>query len=288
MRTLALLVITAIWGWTFVLVKEGVQEIGPFWFLALRFAIATGLALPLLSRRLSATRPRDWARGAVLGTALFCGYFFQTWGLVYTTAQKSGLITGLSVVLVPPIAWLWGQRTSGRTWAGVVLAAVGLSLLVLGGGEPLGPTGFGDLLTILCALAFALYLVLLDRYTKSADFLSLFLPQLGVVALLSLVGAYVWEVPTFRLSLRTWQALLITGALASTLAFFVLTWVQRRSTAAYTAIVLASEPAFAALFGWLLLGESLRAPQILGGALIFLGIMLPHLKRRSAPSGPEI
>jgi drug/metabolite transporter (DMT)-like permease len=276
MRTLALLLVTAIWGWTFVLVKEGVSEIGPFWFLALRFAIATALALPLLARRLRATRLGDWARGAVLGMILFLGYFFQTWGLVYTTAQKSGLITGLSVVLVPPIAWLWGQRTSGRTWAGVVLAALGLSLLVLGGAEPLGPTGFGDLLTILCALAFALYLVFLDRYTKSADFLSLFLPQLGVVALLSLAGTYIWEAPTLRLSAGTWQAILITGALASTLAFFVLTWVQRRSTAAYTAIVLATEPAFAALFGWLLLGETLLGLQLLGAGLIGLGVLTPQ------------
>ena len=271
MRTLALLIITAIWGWTFVLVKEGVAEVGPFWFLALRFLIASALALPLLFRRLRTSHLRDWARGAVLGAVLFAGYFFQTWGLVYTTAQKSGLITGLSVVLVPPIAWLCGQKTSGRTWAGAVLAALGLSLLVLGGREPLGPTGFGDFLTILCALAFALYLVLLDRYTKTEDFLSLFAPQLGVVALLSLVGAFIWEVPTFSLSPRTWQAILITGALASALAFFVLTWMQRRSTAAYTAIVLATEPAFAALFGWLLLGESLGGLQILGAGLIFRG-----------------
>ena len=232
MRTFALLVVTAIWGWTFVLVKEGVSEIGPFWFLALRFVIATALALPLLLRRLRVSHLVDWARGVVLGALLFAGYYFQTWGLVYTTAQKSGLITGLSVVLVPPIAWLLGQRTSGKTWAGVVLAAVGLSLLVLGGREPLGPTGFGDLLTLACAVSFALYLVLLDRYTKQSDFLSLFLPQLGVVAVLSLLGAYLWEEPTFSLSPRTWEAILITGALASTLAFFVLTWVQRRSTAA--------------------------------------------------------
>jgi drug/metabolite transporter (DMT)-like permease len=278
MRTFALLVVTAIWGWTFVLVKEGVSEIGPFWFLALRFVIATALALPLLLRRLRASHFVDWARGAVLGAMLFAGYYFQTWGLVYTTAQKSGLITGLSVVLVPPIGWLLGQRTPGKTWAGVVLAAVGLSLLVLGGKEPLGPTGFGDLLTLACAASFALYLVLLDRYTKQSDFLSLFLPQLGVVGVLSLVGAYLWEEPTFSLSPRTWEAILITGALASTLAFFVLTWVQRRSTAAYTAIVLATEPAFAAFFGWLLLGETLRGLQILGAGLIFLGIMVPQLK----------
>ena len=276
MKTLILLLVTAIWGWTFVLVKEGMAEVGPFWFLALRFVLATVLALPLLCQRLRKTGLRNWIRGAVLGAVLFGGYFFQTWGLVYTTAQKSGLITGLSVVLVPPRAWLFGQRTSARTWAGVMLAALGLSLLVLGGAEPLGPTGFGDFLTILCALAFAWYLVLLDRFTKRGEFLGLFLPQLGMVAILSGLGAWLWETPTFSLSVRTWQAILITGALASTLAFFVLTWVQRRSTAAYTAIVLATEPAFAALFGWLLLGESLREIQILGAGLIVLGMLVPQ------------
>jgi len=280
MRTFSLLAVTAIWGWTFVLVKEGVTEIGPFWFLTLRFALATVLALLLLTRRLRHTHAADWARGAILGLTLFLGYYFQTWGLVYTTAQKSGLITGLSVVLVPPIAYFFGQRTQAKTWAGVGLAAVGLVLLVLGGRTSLGPTGFGDLLTLVCAVSFALYLVLLDRYTKQGDFLTLLPPQLGVVALLSLLGAVIWEEPTLAFSAITWRAIVITGALASTLAFFLLTWVQRHSTASYTAIVLATEPAFAAFFGWLLLGESLRGLQILGAGLIFVGILIPQLKDR--------
>ncbi|HAF70600.1 MAG: hypothetical protein XD60_0737 [Acetothermia bacterium 64_32] len=278
MGTLALLLATCIWGWTFVLVKEGVAEVGPFWFLGLRFSLATLLSLLLLAGRLHRTRGADWGRGAIVGLTLFLGYYFQTWGLVYTTAQKSGLITGLSVVLVPPIAYLLGQRTPAKTWAGVGLAAGGLVLLVLGGEAALGPTGFGDLLTLICALAFALYLVLLDRYTKKGDFLTMLPAQLGVVALLSLAGAATWEEPTLSLSWVAWRAILVTGTLASTLAFFLLSWVQRRSTASYTAIVLSTEPAFAALFGWLLLGESLAGPQILGAALIFVGIMLPHVR----------
>jgi len=286
MRTLALLVVTAIWGWTFVLVKEGVSEVGPFWFLAVRFAIATVLTALLLFGRLRRMRAADWAKGAVLGLALFGGYFFQTWGLVYTTAQKSGLITGLSVVLVPPIAYFFGGRTQAKTWAGVGLAAIGLSLLILGGREPLGPTGFGDFLTLLCAASFALHIVLLDRYTKTGDFLTLLPTQLGVVALLSLLGALIWEKPTFALSAQAWSAIWITGVLATAVAFFVLTWVQRHSTAAYTAIVLATEPAFAALFGWLLLGETLKGLQILGAGLVFLGIMIPKLPSPLGPQAP--
>jgi drug/metabolite transporter (DMT)-like permease len=112
MVTVALLLATAVWGWTFVLVKDALHEVGPLWFLSLRFALATLLGLPLLLRLPDARSGRNWRWGALLGLAMFGGYFFQTWGLVYPTAQKSGLITGLSVVLVPVIGWAFGRRRS--------------------------------------------------------------------------------------------------------------------------------------------------------------------------------
>ncbi|MGC9530586.1 MAG: DMT family transporter [Candidatus Bipolaricaulaceae bacterium] len=280
MRTVFLLVVAAIWGWTFTLVKQGMGEVGPFWFLSLRFSLATGLAALLLAGRLGGRRAEDWARGGVLGLALFGGYFFQTWGLVYTTAQKSGLITGLSVVLVPVLARLVGQATGRRMWLATLLAAAGLALLVMGGREPLGPTGLGDLLTLACAVCFAAHIVLLDRYTKAGDFLTLLPAQLAVVAVLSLIGTFLWEQPDLALSAATWRAIVITGALATALAFFLLSWIQRRSTAAYTAVVLSAEPAFAVLLGWITLGEALRGAQILGAVLILAGIVLPQLRRR--------
>ncbi len=279
MKILALLFATLVWGWTFVLVKQGAGEIGTLWFLALRFTIAALLALVPLAGRLKRTEAADWLRGGILGLILFAGYYFQTLGLLYTTAQKSGLITGLSVVLVPPLALLFGQRTPWKIWTGTALAAIGLVLLVLGEGTSLGPAGWGDFLTLLCAVAFALYIVLLDRYVKQGDFLTLLPPQLGTVGLLALGGAFAFESPSLAISAAAWEAILITGILASTVAFYLLSWAQQHLSASYTAIILATEPAFAALFGWLLLGETLTPVQTLGAILIFLGITVPQLLR---------
>jgi len=273
MATFGLILATAVWGWTFVLVKDALTEVGPFWFLAVRFVLAALLALPLLRGRPHAWTRRNWQGGAVLGVVLFAGYFFQTRGLVYTTAQKSGLITGLSVVLVPVFAWTWGTRPSWRTWLGVVLAGIGVGLLALGGEGLAGGSAFGDFLTVLCAVGFALYLVLLERKVRAGDHLSLLAPQLWTVAALALVGATAFESLTLRLSSAVWTALTVTAVLATTGAFWVLSWAEKRISATRAALVLALEPVFAGLFGWALLGETLTGAQIVGAALVLAGLL---------------
>lgn len=273
MATFALLLASAVWGWTFVLVKDALREVGPLWFLALRFTVAAFLSLPLLLNRPEARLARNWRWGAVLGLALFGGYFLQTWGLLYTTAQKSGVITGLSVVLVPVVAWAFGRRPSGRTWLAVALASGGLSLLSLGGATVGGGAWFGDLLTALCAVAFAMHLVLLDRYAKAGDPRALLAPQVGLVALLSLAGSAWRGEVTFAVTSQVWVAVAVTAALATTGAFGLVLWAGRRVTAARMAIVLATEPAFAALLGWWLRGETLSPLQTLGAGLVVAGIL---------------
>ncbi len=273
MATSALLLASAVWGWTFVLVKDALREVGPFWFLALRFSLATLLALPFLLGRRESRLARNWRWGAILGLALFWGYFLQTWGLVYTTAQKSGLITGLSVVLVPVVAWAFGRRPSVRAWVGVALSGGGVSLLALGGDSLGGGSWFGDLLTAFCAIAFAVHLVLLDRCAKAGDPRALLAPQLAFVALLSLAGSGWQREATFAFSSQVWIAVGVTAALATTGAFALVLWAGRRASAARMAIVLATEPMFAALFGWWLLGEVLFPVQMAGGALVMAGIL---------------
>lgn len=269
MASLALLFVTAIWGWTFILVKEAMEEIGPFWFLTLRFLVAALLALPLLRRR-----KRLCQAPVILGIFLFGGYFFQTWGLRYTTAQKSGLITGLSVVLVPLIARFLGERVTRRMGLGVVLATAGVALLSLGGEDSLGPTGFGDFLTVLCAIAFAFYIVLLAKYAQGEPAGALLPGQLVVVTILSGLGALAFGEVTWSISPRAWHAILITGSLASTLAYYVLAWGESRATATQTAVILAMEPVFAGLFGWILRREVLTIVQIVGALFVLGGIFI--------------
>ncbi|NOX44582.1 MAG: DMT family transporter [Caldiserica bacterium] len=280
MATIALLLATAIWGWSFVPVKEAMSHTTPLWFLALRFSIASLLFLPLAPRR-----ARDWGQGLALGLFLFAGYAFQTWGLVYTTAQKSGLITGLSVVLVPPIAHLFGERTPLHTWAGMGVAAAGVTVLALGGGGPLGPASTGDFLTVLGAVSYALYLVLQGRWVGEGKWHRLLLPQFAAVGALSASGAAATGSVVLPVTGIVWRTAASTAVLASGVSFWLLLWAQRRLPTAYAALVLALEPAFAALFGWWLLGETLTGLQILGAGLILLGILWPNLA--AAGAGPR-
>ena len=281
MATLSLLLITAVWGWTFVLVKDAVGEVGPFWFLAVRFFLASLFALPFWPRRKSSWRP-----AALLGVFLFAGYFFQTWGLRYTTAQKSGLITGFSVVLVPIFARLLGERVRLGGWAGAALATAGVALLALAGNEPLGPTSFGDFLTVLCAIFFAWYIALLAHYAKGEKASALLFGQLSVVFLLSLLGAAAFGEVRWPISGKVWVSLLITGIFASALAYHVLAWAEARAGATKAAVILAMEPVFAGFFGWLLLGETLSPWQILGAVLVLGGILLASVVDR-ALAGPD-
>ncbi len=273
----ALVLASAVWGWTFVLVKDALAELGPLGFLALRFSLATLLALPISGR--GVWEGRSWRWGIPLGLALFGGYLFQTWGLVHTTAGKSGLITGLSVVLVPLWGILWRRRPEARTWIGVLLAGGGVALLALGAEGLGGGAWLGDFLTVVCAFSFALHLVLVEEAARVVPPRALLFPQLAVVGLLSLAGAGWWGELGLPASAQGWLALAVTTALASTGAFALVLWAGRRVGAGRMAIVLATEPVFAALLGWLLRGEALLPLQGVGAALVLAGIVASSRRR---------
>ena len=275
---LLLVCVTAVWGWTFVVVQEAIALYGVLPFLAIRFLLAGAALAPIYALRL--TR-RSLLVGGGIGVVLAAGYLFQTTGLLFTTPTNSGLITGLFVVFAPLADRIFfGARASRQ-----VLLAVGLSLIgmvLLAGGGPEG-ANWGDLLTLLCATALGLHIALLSQYAAGHDAGGLTLAQILTMALLFVV---VW--PFFEpVSLPppgVWVALLVTGLLASAGAFLVQTTVQQRIPAARTAIILTMEPVFAALFGYWLAGDRLVAVQILGAALILsalvIGEVLPVLRRR--------
>ena len=282
LSALALLSITVIWGWTFVLVKQGMSEVGPLSFLAARFGVAFLVLAIMLHGTLRHIDRRSLIHGSAVGIALFLGYLFQTWGLVYTTATKSGLLTGLSVVIVPIVAsMLLRKRVQLTVWLGALFAAGGLFLLVAGNGQ-LGAMNKGDVLTLACAVSFALHIILVDRFVRHSDYRQLLLVQVGVVGLLSLIGAVTVErgVPVLTSSLI--EGILVTGVLATAVALYVLNKFQSSSTASYTAIILTMEPVFAGLFGFLLLGETLGPWQWLGSAMILAGMAIPSSWKQSA------
>jgi drug/metabolite transporter (DMT)-like permease len=255
--------VTAVWGWTFVVVKDATAQYPTVPFLALRFAIAL-VVTALLVRRLPSRR--TLLVGATVGTALAAGYLMQTVGLQYISAGSAGLITGLLVVFTPLLERLIGRRVPWFAYPAVVAALAGTVLLA--GGGALG-LGLGELLLLGCALAFAMHIVLLSQWSPGLPAAPLAMVQMATAALLFGIPA----APVVRMpSPPVWFALVVTGVAASAVAFFIQTWAQQQLSASRTALILATEPAWALFFSVLLTGQRLGPAQAVGAALVLLAI----------------
>jgi len=266
---LALVAVTAVWGLTFVQVKDAVALYPLLAFLALRFGIATAaLAVPGVARVRRLGR-RGWGAASFAGLLLAAGYTLQTAGLARTSVSSAGFVTGMYVVLTPLLALVLFRLRVGRAaWIGVGLATAGLALL---SGVDAGSPG-GDLLVLAGAAVYSLQIVLMERYAPLYDVLAFTLVEmLAAFALLGVVAIPVYEVPH---GWTVWGALLVTGLFASALAFLVQTWAQRRTSATRTAVVFTLEPVWAALFGYTLAGDRLGALGWAGCAVIMSGIVL--------------
>jgi drug/metabolite transporter (DMT)-like permease len=287
---LALIVVTAVWGYTFVPMKEAVAVYPIFAFLAVRFAIASlALAVPAAGRMRGLGR-RGWTAGVALGLLLALGYWLQTAGLERTTVSSAGFITGLYVVFTPLLAYaLFRTRIGGAVWIGVALALAGLAMLSgVGAGDPVG-----DLLVLLGSAAYSVQIVLMERYAPRYDPLAFtqveMLAAFGGFAAAAVALGQV-ELPS---GWTVWYALLVTGIFASALGFVVQTWAQRRLSAARTALAFAMEPVWAGLFGLWLAGDRLGTVGWGGCAVIMAGIVVAEpeagrtLRRLVGRSGSE-
>jgi drug/metabolite transporter (DMT)-like permease len=271
MPLLALIVVTAVWGVTFVQVKDAVAIYPLFAFLAVRFAIATlSLAVPA-APRVRALGRKGLVAGAFLGLLLASGYALQTAGLERTTVSSTGFITGMYVVLTPLIALaLFRTRIGVWAWAGVVVATIGLAML---SGIHVGSAA-GDLLVLAGAAVYSLQIVLMERYAPIYDVVAFTFAEMLAAA----IGLIVVAIALGDLSVphgwTVWGALLVTGVFASALAFLVQTWAQQRTSATRTALAFTVEPVWTAFFGYTLAGDRLGALGWTGCALIMVGILL--------------
>ncbi len=268
---LALVAVTAVWGVTFVQVKDAVELYPLFAFLAVRFAIASAaLAVPAAGRVGSLGR-RGIRAGLALGALLAAGYALQTAGLQRTSVSATGFVTGMYVVLTPLFALLlFGIRSGRAVWGGVALAAAGLAMLSGVGGGSLS----GNLLVLAAAAAYSLQIVLLERYAPRYDPLAFtFVEMLAAAAGLGAVALALGDL-TVPHGWTVWSALVVTGVFASALAFLVQSWAQRHTSATRTALAFAMEPVFAALFGFALAGDRLGALGWSGCVVIMAGIVV--------------
>ena len=266
---LALVGIAAIWGLTFTMVQDAVDEIAVMTFLAYRFIPASLIAALIFRKELRSLDRVGWMAGCIMGGFLTAGYIFQTVGLKYTTASNAGFITGMFVVLTPLFGTIFLQQRAGwYAWMAAAISAFGLYLL-----SGVGGVRSGDALVFGCACSFAFHILATDRAIKKHHIGALLAVQLGVAGFVPLVVTAVTSDLSVPRGTSVWSALLVTSLVASALGFFVQTYAQQHAPPARTAVILASEPAFAGMFAFLLAGERFTAYD-LTGALLILGAIL--------------
>jgi drug/metabolite transporter (DMT)-like permease len=304
---LILVAVAVIWGSAFVAQRAGNELVGPFTFNAVRFLVGGLVLLPLLiwhtirdknSRPSSPTpsaKVSPWRGGALLGLILFGGASLQQLGLVTTAAGKGGFITGLYVVIVPLLlALFWRTKVAWSSWAGALLAVVGLLLLSINLGERLRLNP-GDGWVLLGAILWALHVIAMGRIAPGQDPVRLAVAQYVVCALLCAASAAVLEWGTWGNVLKAAPSILYAGVLSTGVAYTLQIVGQRHAPPADAAIIMSMEAVFAVLSGWLILGETMTLQQILGCALMFAGMLLaqlPHLtssspRRRASQQAPR-
>jgi drug/metabolite transporter (DMT)-like permease len=267
----ALIAVTAVWGVTFVQVKDAVKLYPLLAFLAVRFVLATAVLAAPAARRVRTLGRKGVGAASVLGLLLALGYVLQTAGLERTTVSGTGFITGMYVVLTPLIALaLFRTRIGVAASIGVLVSTAGLAMLsgIHGGSVS------GDLLVLAASAVYSLQIVLMEQYAPRFDALAFTLVEMGAAAagLLIVAGAH-GDLAVPRGG-TVWGALVVTAVFASALGFLVQTWAQRRTSATRTALVFAMEPVWAALFGFTLAGDRLGALGWGGCAAILAGIVL--------------
>ena len=282
-----MIVTAAIWGSTFVVVKDALRDVSPLLFNLLRMVIATTVLAAIYHRDLRRLKRSYLAGGAIVGLCLAAGYSFQTAGLARTTPAKSAFITGLIVVIVPLLCAIpllhpaTMRRPSLSAYGGALMAFAGILLLTTPSHTPwmalLVSINTGDLLTLLCALGFALHVVALAHISPRLPLGTLAVLQLAFCTLIMAALLPAFEHPRLDLSPRLVIALLITGVLATAVAFTVQSWAQQHLSATQTALILALEPVFAFLTSYLFYGERLSIRASLGASLILCGIGVTEL-----------
>jgi drug/metabolite transporter (DMT)-like permease len=278
-----LILVTFIWGATFVLIKSAVEkDATPLLFNFVRMTLASVTLALIFFRDIKKISRASLIAGALTGVFLWLGYEFQTTGIRLTTASKSAFITGLSVALVPMfLIVFWGRKPTTWTTLGVLAAIVGLFLLTVpNSGAAVGNLASinrGDMLTLACAVSFGFQIIFLGRATERHAFAQIGFLQIATAAVLMGLSTPVFERPHIEWSARVLWAILVTGWLGTAAAFTIQAWAQQFTSPTHTALIFSLEPVFAWITSYVVLGERLGYRAGTGATLILGGVLISEL-----------
>lgn len=298
MKSSFLLFLTAcIWGVAFVAQSVGMDYVGPFTFNSIRFLMGGTVLLPVIFlRNRSAVRATDdaaarkqrrlvtLAGGVCCGLALCSASLFQQFGIQYTTVGKAGFITALYIIIVPIMGLLFRRRVRTVVWLGAMLAAAGLYLLCMKESFSLNR---GDMLVFVCAVLFAIHILVIDHFSPKADGVHLSCIQFYISGLICGVGAFAFEAPSWQAIVMGWKPILYAGILSCGVAYTLQIIGQKDMDPTVASLILSLESVISVLAGWVMLGQSLNAKEIFGCILVFAAIVFVQLPGRDCPAAPE-
>lgn len=275
-----LILTTILWGTSFIITKNITKDVPIFLYLGLRFSIALFGFIPFFPHLKKLNKKIFWM-GLITGLLYFFGIVFQTIGLQFTTAGKTGFITGLSTIIVPFLTWIGFKKPLRlRVLFAVILSVVGMAFLLL---EGVSGLIIGDILVLICAFFFALYIVLNDKYVRLIDVYLYSIIQVLVISVLSFICSLLlqesYNFSSFQPSF--WFVMIYMGIAVMTLTILFQNWSQQYQGPTITAIIFTLEPVFAVLFGFLIGSEVLSLYGWIGCVLIFIAILISVIKNKN-------
>ena len=288
-----LVLVTLVWGATFVQIKDALRDISPLLFNAVRITLAAAALSAIYARQLRSITRQALRAGLLVGIPLWLGFEFQTTGLRLTTPSKSAFLTGFSVILVPVLLAIgWRKKANAWTVAGVVIALVGLYLMTVPAGNGAGlnfeSINRGDLVTIGCAVMFALQIIVMGRAMQKHRFEAVATVEAITCAILMFATVPLIEHAHVVWSSRVIWAILVTGLLGTGAAFTIQAWAQQFTPPTHTALIFLLEPVFAWITSYIVLGERLGMRAGVGALLILAGIVVSELKGSQAELQREV
>ncbi|RDS82989.1 DMT family transporter [Dyella monticola] len=280
LATVGLLLMTAVWGSTFVLIKGVLDHMSVADFLAVRFVVAAMAMFALFHRQVAHMPRRQLVRGVMLGVLYGVGQLLQTWGLALISPSVSGFVTGMYVVFTPILATLLlRQRTPVTVWLAVGLATLGLALLSLNGFS----VNAGVWLTLASALLYGLHIVALGQWSRADEAFGLSAVQMAAIAIICLLATAGHGGPMLPPDRGAWLAVLYMALVAGAGAMLMQTWAQAHLPATRAAIVMTTEPVFAAAFAVAFGSDVLTWRMLCGGGLVLAAMYLVELTPRREP-----
>lgn len=280
-----LLLTAVIWGVAFVAQSAGMDYVGPFTFNAVRSIIGGFVLIPcifILNHGKEQSAPgsrKDLILGGVsCGVMLAAASSFQQFGIQYTSVGKAGFITAMYILLVPILGLLFGKRVPGRIWIAVGIAVVGMYLLCVTEGFSIA---FGDILVMICALLFAVHILVIDHFSPRVDGVKLSCIQFFTCGVLCSVGMFLTEQPSMQSILAAWMPILYAGVMSCGVAYTLQIIGQRDTDPTVASLILSLESVISVLAGWALLHQALSLRELGGCALVFCAIILAQLPEKN-------